>query len=254
MIGIVYPHDRWILEKIGKELVKAFAEGRQDITYWINWKYWGHYKLIKSKFDIVLFTHYEGNGIDILNKADLVVAMSKHGRKVLLELGIDKNKIKVCPYFGLSVSCKKKIVIGTSGHCNISRKNFKEVEKLKSDLNPDIFSFRHQEITDDSFFRDIDYYLQTSIIEGGSMDVLNAIYARVPVVSRDIGFIYSFKTGTDFIYNNYRELLFYFKAIEKDISEKDKYSVGFSWDNFREWHKNLFINILNGIIKEKNYD
>jgi hypothetical protein len=48
----------------------------------------------------------------------------------------------------------------------------------------------------------------------------------------------------DFIYEDYDELLFYFKSLEEEIKEKDKFSVDFSWDNFRDWHKNLFNNIL----------
>ena len=51
------------------------------------------------------------------------------------------------------------------------------------------------------------------------MDILNAIYSRTPVVSRNIGFIYSLRTDEDFIYEDYEELLLYFKNIEENVCQ-----------------------------------
>jgi len=238
MLNIISPKDNWILQKIGSKLQNINCQ--KEITYYINWIYW---KLInnlkKSNFDIVLFTHFEGRDLEILHKADLIICMSQHGKEVLLKNGIENSKIEVCPYFGVSVTEKKKIVIGTSGR-DYSRKNRQELENLKNDLDSDIFEFRHSDITDNKFFSDIDYFLQTSTAEGGSMDILNAIYSRTPVISRDIGFIYNNYTPSDFIYENYEELLFYFKGIEQDIKNKDEIVKNCTWDNFRNWHIELF--------------
>lgn len=250
MIGIIYPDDGWILNKIGKELVKiggVLDNKRADVTYWINWKYWQHFNLIKSKFDIVWFTHFDDDDTTILDKADLIICLSSHGQSELIKHKIESPKIKICPYMGVSINSKKKIVIGTSGRdYSTGRKNRQERERLKKDLDGNIFEFIHANTTDDNFFQNIDYFLQTSLIEGGSMDILNAIYARVPVVSRDIGFIYDFKTDVDFIYKDYSQLLNYFKSIEKPIMQKDSYSVNFTWDNFRNWHSALFRELENG--------
>jgi hypothetical protein len=236
---IFYPKDGWILEKIGRELSGIKIQA----NYYINWCYWKilDRKLTKSKFDAVLFTHFDEYSnlyLDVLDKADLIICMSGHGKLELIGRGIPASKIKVCPYWGVSISKKKKVVIGTSGK-NQDRKNRKELERLKKDLNSSIFDFRQSENTDNKFFTHIDYYLQTSIAEGGSMDILNAIYSRVPVVSRDIGFIYNFKTSLDFIYTNYGQLLGYFKSIEESIKEKDRFADTFRWDNFRNWHIEL---------------
>ena len=243
MIGIIYPKDSWILNKIGKELIKiegVLDNKRADITYWINWIYWRHFRLEKGNFDIVFFTHFDNDDITILNRADLIICMSAHGKNELLRRGIKESKIEVCPYFGVSIEEKKKITIGTSGRdYATNRKNRQELERLKEDLS-DVFEFKHTDITDDKFFQSIDYFLQTSLVEGGSMDILNAIYARVPVVSRDIGFIYSLKTDTDFIYKDYGELFLYFKDIENDIEQKDRVIKNCTWDNFRNWHIELF--------------
>jgi len=240
MLNIISPKDNWILQKIGSQLQNINCQ--KEVTYYINWVYWKlANNLKKSNFDVVLFTHFEGRDLEILHKADLIVCMSQHGRGVLLEQGIKNNKLEVCPYFGVSVAKRKKIVIGTSGRDYSSgRKNRQELDRLKKDLDDSVFDFRHSDITDDKFFSDIDYYLQTSTIEGGSMDVLNAIYSRTPIVSRDIGFIRSFKTDSDFIYDDYDELLMYFKMVEENIKAKDTVIKNCTWDNFRKWHIELF--------------
>lgn len=255
MIGIIYPNDGWILNKIGREIVKVggvLDNKRSDITYWVNWCYWKilHPNLQKSKFDMVLFTHFDNNSkiyLDVLDKADLIICMSDHGSQELIKHNIPPNRIKVCPYLGVSINIKKKVVIGNSGrNYNTDRKNWKEVERLKKDLDNNIFEFRHCDTTDDKFFENIDYFLQVSTAEGGSMDILNAIYSRTPVISRDIGFIHTFKTDSDFIYNNYEGLLMYFKNIEENVKQKDNLSANFTWDNFRNWHAALFKELANG--------
>jgi hypothetical protein len=254
-INIIYPKDNWILQKIGLELLKIEdgslkVKGSQeldsncDINYYINWCYWKilYPELPNSKFDMVMFTHIDEKSpeyMQVLDKANLIICMSQHGKSTLSNLGIPNNRITFCPYWGVSVSTKKKIVIGTSGKDRI-RKNREEIEQLKQDLDSNIFDFAHVANTDDTFFNGIDYYLQTSTAEGGSMDILNAIYARLPVISRSIGFIATYQTETDFIYNNYEELLGYFRLIEADIKYKDRLSQYFTWDNYRKWHIDLF--------------
>ena len=260
-VNIISPKDNWILQKMGLELVKAsdigidFVNGQTqdmeaDINYYINWCYWKilYPELPKSKLDIVFFTHFDDNSktyLDVLNKADLIICMSLHGEQTLIEYGIPKNKLKVCPFFGVSATRKKKIVIGTSGrNYNTERKNKQEIEQLKKDLDSSMFEFRHSNITDDSFFENIDYFLQASTAEGGSMDMLNAIYTRTPVISRDIGFIYNNSTPSDFIYENYEELLFYLKGIEQDFKNKDEFTKNCTWDNSRDWHLKLFKELI----------
>jgi len=248
-INIIYPKDSWILQKIGLELTKIednniqIITGPGDINYYMDWVYWQAVNnLTKGRFDIVLFTHCsKGNEyrLFILDKADLVICMSAHGKQWLVNKGI--TNVEICPYFGVSISTKKKIIIGTSGrNYTDDRKNWQEVEQLKEDLDRNIFEFRHSDTTDDEFFKNIDYYLQASKQEGGCMDILNAIYSRIPIVSRNIGFIYSLRTAGDFIYEDYEELLLYFKNIEENAKAKDDCIRNFTWDNFRKWHINLF--------------
>lgn len=250
-VNIIYPKDSWILQKIGLELLKIndkniqLSNNQADINYYMDWTYWQSVNnLAKGKFDIVLFTHCSKKNeyrLSILDKADIVVCMSLHGRQWLVEKGINDEKIEVCPYFGVSIGKKKKIVIGTSGrNYPDDRKNWQEVEQLKKDLDNSIFEFKHSNTTDNKFFENIDYYLQASKQEGGSMDILNAIYSRTPVVSRNIGFIYTMQTNGDFIYDDYEELFLYFETIEENIKQKDEAIKNCTWDNFRKWHIDLF--------------
>lgn len=245
MLKIIYPKDQWILQKIGLILTQGLKNIPNDAIYYINWKYWKILGLKKSNFDIVLFTHFEkSDSVEILDASDLIVCMSDHGKSELIDKGVENEKIKVCPYWGTSAKFKKKIIIGTSGINTCPwRKNRAEAERLQKDLDSDIFEFIHVKSTDDQFWKTIDYFFQPSIIEGGSMDILNAIYTRTPVISRNIGFISSFITYNDFIYDNYVELLHYFHSIEVGIKQKDRFSKDFTWDNFIRWHYDLFKNL-----------
>lgn len=256
-VNIISPPDNWILQKIGLELLKIKSKEIEiigsrernldcDINYYINWCYWRilNPNLDKSDFDVVLFTHLDKINtrfLDVLDKADLIVCMSMHGKQELIKQKIEAEKIRICPYFGVSINVKKKIIIGTSGRDYKSeRKNRIELENLKRDLDSNIFEFKHSDRTNNDFFSSIDYYLQTSTAEGGSMDILNAIYSRTPVISRNIGFIYSMASPNDFIYKNYEELLSYLQNIEKGFKEKDLHIKNHTWDNFRNWHITLF--------------
>ena len=254
-INIIYPKDNWILQKMGLELLEAKSDNIEftggqiinsncDINYYINWCYWKilYPDLPKSKFDIVFFTHFDNEiYLPVLDKADLIVCMSTHGKQELIRLKVPESKIRICPYFGVSIATKKKIIIGTSGRIyKGERKNKDELFRLQKDLDSNVFEFIHSNITNDKFFEEIDYYLQTSTAEGGSMDILNAMYSRTPIVSRNIGFIYGNGTPSDFIYEDYEELLFYFKGLEQDFINKDVITKGQTWDNFRKWHIDLF--------------
>lgn len=254
-INIVYPKDNWILQKMGLELLEAKSDdieiiggqevnNNADINYYINWCYWKilYPDLPKTKIDVVFFTHFDNKEyLPVLDKSDLIVCMSAHGRQELLKLGVTDNKINVCPYFGTSITTKKKIIIGTSGRIyKGGRKNKDELFRLQKDLNSNVFEFIHSNITNDKFFEEINYYLQTSIAEGGSMDILNAIYSRTPIISRNIGFFFGNSTPSDFIYESYDELLFYLKGFEQDFHNKDIITKEQTWDNFRKWHIDLF--------------
>jgi len=268
---------KWILGIISEKLLKisndgiAIARGNRpdynaDINYYFNWQRFTP-ETKKSKFDIVWFSHLCGyHEVNILNRADMIVAKSQHGKLTLKNLGIPIHKVRIFDGIGASVKYFKKINLGFAGRLLYSnRKGESELLKLASQLDMRIFKFYLfgkdeslkkfsnelskvcdcELIPEDSnrFFNIIDYYLQTSYVEGGSMDIINAIGSGTPIVSRDIGFFYDFKTSEDFVYEDFEELLIYFKTIEEAKLMKLTKSKINTWDNFRDWHIKLFKDI-----------
>lgn len=265
---------RWILGTISKELLEASNNEVKitrnnepnygaDINYYFNWQRFT-LKIKKSKFDIVWFSHLCDYGeIDVLNRVDLIVAKSQHGKLTLKNVGIPMHKIKIFEGIGASTKVWKKINLGFAGRlCYKNRKGESEIYQLAKSLDTKVFKYylfgseitlrnfynKLSKICDcelitknvDKFFRSIDYYLQTSYVEGGSMDVINAINSGTPIISRDIGFFYDFRTGEDFVYEDFEELLVYFKTKEENKLEKLERSKINTWDNFRDWHIKLF--------------
>lgn len=273
-INLVHATD-WILNTISTELLKLRADDIKlthsrttdfsaDINYYINWKYWKliHPKLRKSNFDIVYFTHFEKNdSLEILNAADLIIAQSYHGLKCLIEKNIPLEKAKALTGMGPLPNLKfNKIRLGISGrpYEYTNRKRQDLLVRLSQDLNNSIFQFvfannhwkqtikemrqHHADciVVSNKFWKTIDYWLSVSEIEGGPMDVINAFYAGIPVISRSIGYFDDLKTEEDLVFNEYADLLFHLNQIEKIKSYKLFKISDYTWDVFRNWHIRLF--------------
>lgn len=268
-VHIVSPTDNWILQKIASELLKArsddirLTQSREPdissaINYYINWKLFFKGNP-KSKLDLVWFTHFEDKDTtEILDRADYIVAKSKHGRKCLLNRGIPKDKIRLLAGIGPKPGIvRRKIRLGISGrpYPATGRKGEDELVQLSKDLDASIFQFVFSNsfwqpvmsrmdgdciVKKNKFWEYIDYWLSTSTAEGGPMDVINAFYASIPVISRKIGFFYSMKCCEDFAFDSYNELLLYLKNKEHNKIDKMKECQPHSWNNFRDWHIKLF--------------
>jgi hypothetical protein len=265
----------WILETISNELIKLKAPDLKltrshttdfmaDINYYINWKHWKSVdsNLKKSNFDMVYFTHFEKDDTtEILDAADLIIAQSNHGLKCLVEKKISEQKIKVISGMGPKPNLKfKKIKLGISGrpYEYTNRKRQDLLIKLSTDLNSNIFQFvfsnHHWDavvkemqknnadciVVSNKFWKTIDYWLSTAEIEGGPMDVINAFYAGIPVISRSIGYFDDMKTKEDYVFNDYVDLLYHLKQIENNKLDKLSNTSDYTWDNFRDWHARLF--------------
>jgi len=233
-----------------------------DMNYYMNWQ--GLVRAPKSAHDMIWFSHLCGpDEITALRKADTIVAKSEHGKKTLKSLGFNTRNVKIFEGIGAATDDFKKIAIGFAGRlCYKNRKNEKELLKLAKALDRRVFRFllfgndetleaflkELSQVADaklykrdiHSYFAQIDYYLQASWVEGGSMDIINAVNTGTPIVSRNIGFFHDFKTKEDYCYKEYRQLKSFFKKIEKPKVQKlDRAQVN-TWDNFRKWHINLF--------------
>ena len=76
------------------------------------------------------------------------------------------------------------------------------------------------------------------------MDILNAFYAGVRVISRPIGFMYDMATDDDFIYSDIDEVASFFKQMGKAKLDKLDKIKNYTWNNFREEHLWLFHKIM----------
>lgn len=271
-VNIVSPKDNWILQKIASELIGVengkvkFLQSQKisldsDYNYYINWKWWKYLypKLSKSKCDVVWFTHFdEGDTTEILEAADIIVAKSLHGCKCLENRGIDGSKIRILSAVGPAKGLDfKKVRLGISGRpYKTGRKGEDILIQLSRDLDSQVFEFvfasdkwtkfdyglSYQVIKGNKFFTEIDYLLSASKAEGGPMDVINAIKCGIPIISTNVGFIYTLKTYEDFTYTSYEQLLDYLLRLQQSKLDKIKISKQYTWDNFRKWHINLFEN------------
>jgi hypothetical protein len=257
-----------------------FTSGKQqdfnaDINYYINWTNNEPRLdfLTKTKCDIILFTHFEKEHVNeenaVINWADRYTCMSVHGKQQLINRGIQESKIGIIEGFGVSTGFRKKIAIGWAGrpYPGLERKDANILPNLAKDLDSDIFKFifydKKKELNMllskmnkvgadvellsanyDYFLNSIDYYLSPSLMEGGPMDLLNAAYAGIPIISRDIGFFHTINTKEDFMFKDYSELLKFFKAIETNKKQKIKNLAPYTWDTFKRWHIKHFRSIL----------
>ena len=266
-------NNQWILGIIASKLLdikepdlkvsrRATYDLAADINYYINWQ--AFVRAPKSNFDMIWFSHLCGaDEIAALRKADLIVAKSKHGRDTLRELGFNSRNVKIFPGIGAAIQDPKKINIGFAGRlCYKNRKGESELLDLARALDNRIWRFCllgndrtlvdfYRELSEvgdavlyksdvKQFFQNIDYYLQSSYVEGGSMDIINAVNAGIPIVSREIGFFHDFKTTEDFTYSKYHEMENFFKRIqEPKVRKLDRAEIN-TWDNFRQWHIDLW--------------
>jgi len=269
-------NDDWILGIIARQLLEIRdpeiaidrsnkPDTKADVNYYINWQ--GFVKQPKSRFDMIWFSHLCGSEeIIALRKADLIIAKSTHGKRTLQELGFNPEKIKIFEGIGAATNEFKKINIGFAGRlCYKRRKGEDELWKLAEILDSRIFKFyllgkdmtlrsftdklkqvADAELVKDDvamFFKTIDYYLQSSYVEGGSMDIINAINTGTIIASRDIGFYHDFKTAEDFTYETYQELQEYFIRLQEPKLAKLQRAEINTWDRFRSWHAELFKSI-----------
>jgi len=275
-----YSGHGWILQRIANEIMELSYHRNltmsrnntpnpdADINYYINWVLFKK-ELPKTNYDMVFFTHFEDipGEIEILKKCDMIVAMSEHGKRLIEEKDIE-NKVHALKSLGTNVTIRKKIRIGLSGRFYKSgRKGEKDLIKLANNLDREVFQFVFHNTSNDlyradnekiakqidaeviykdtnKFFSSIDYFLQTSTAEGGSMDILNAFYAGVRVISRPIGFMYDMATDDDFIYSDINEVASFFKQIGKAKLDKLGKIKSYTWNNFRKEHLWLFHKIM----------
>ena len=245
----------WILDRIIKELVDRLEyvycydeTDEADINYYVNWH---AFKESTSGLDVAFFTHYEPRSkqtfFDIASTVDHCVCMSEKYRLEMQELNI--NKTSTIP-LGVDLALfKPKLVLGCVGSFsqNQVRRERKGYDMIKALMDLDWIDVRITEgklnfsqLPD--FYRELDYVLVTSSIEGGPMCVPESLACGIPVIATpNVGVISEYDKGVINYRNGDFESL---KAVLVQLYQK-KLNLSHSFehltcDNFAARHDKLF--------------
>jgi glycosyltransferase involved in cell wall biosynthesis len=262
-VNIVAPRDNWILKKVCKELCRRLdysvltkvSKNKNinefDINYYINYSLFSQ----KSKnIDIGLFTHVDHRleyhyerFFNIARNVDFCICMSKKYEDILKENGI-KNVTTI--NLGIDINFfKPKLILGFAGKLKSSgrkgNKLLRAVSKIDFvDLRITNGILPEEEIP--NFYRQLDYVLIASKIEGGPMCLVEGLACGIPIIApKDVGQVSDFNYGIHHYENsNYKSLKNVLnKLYEKKLRLRNEVKH-LSWDNCAEKHDDLFKKLL----------
>jgi glycosyltransferase involved in cell wall biosynthesis len=245
----------WILDRIIKELIDRLEYvycydeiDEADINYYVNWH---AFKGSTSGLDVAFFTHYEPRSkqtfFDVARSMDHCIFMSEKYRLEMRELNIDTTS--TIP-LGVDLALfKPKLILGCVGSFSQNevrreRKGYDMIQALRGldwiDVRITEGELNFSELPD--FYRELDYVLIPSSIEGGPMCVSESLACGIPVIAPpDVGAISEYDTGIINYTNGDFESL---KAVLVELYEKKlhlRQSVEhLTWDNFATRHDELF--------------
>ena len=199
----------WILERFAKELSLKLENSTINgndyyaIEYCIP--YSQHQKINTGKIRVGFFTHFETGTskaqtfITSIPKFNHLIAMSRNTAEILAKYKAAKQKIEII-HLGTDQP-SKKIIFGVCGRVY---PGFRKNEHFISFLVQSgfsllawgegwpcpIFSADSKDLSE--FYKQIDYLIVPSAIEGGPVPVLEAIAAGVPVIAPDVGWCWDY--------------------------------------------------------------
>lgn len=241
-VNLVFPTDSWILERMGQEIKNHIPEATVHgpgggVNYYINYmNYFNHRKPGKS---VALYTHLEESGkpmrrfISSAKEVDVCVAMSENTANILREHGAKDVRV-----IHGGVPTRKTLRFGVSGRVYPSKR---KGERLVGDMityGYDVKAFGTgwpcPEVKSSlEFWGHIDYYVVTSLNEGGPFGVLDALAHGIPVIAPDVGWCWEYSTiGYDT--GDWNSLHAVLKGLQPRL-----------WGDWAENHKKLFEEILN---------
>jgi len=265
-VQIISP-DSWILYKIAKELDDRLDYTKltslshpykhervkindYDINYYINYNMF-RYK--SNKIDTALFTHTEenkthyNNFISIAKKLDHCVSMSIKYENVLRS-----ENILNCETISMGVDLnlyKPKLILGYIAKLHRHRKGGTLLEKMKKldFIELRITNGKLEEDELPNFYRQLDYTIVPSKIEGGPMCLLESFACGIPVIApKDVGMVEEFNKGLVHYENSDFESL---KTVLEELYEKKLYISNQvkekSWDHCAKNHDKLFKSLYN---------
>ena len=240
-VNLVFPHDGWILERMGQEIKKYIPEidmnGPGDaVNYYINYMlYFDHRKPGKS---VALYTHLEDSGkpqrrfLSSSLEVDVCVAMSGNTADILREHGAKDVRV-----IHGGVPSRESLKFGVSGRVYSSKRKGEFLVERMVEAGYDVKAvgtgWPCPEVSEEEFWGDIDYYVVTSLNEGGPFGILAALAHGIPVIAPDVGWCWEYCTiGYD--KGDWSSLLAVLKGLQPRL-----------WEEWAADHKKLFEEILN---------
>lgn len=254
-VKIILIDKGWILEKFANELadrIDYISIGKRPssncINYYINH---GCFRQKSSGTDIAFFTHMEekiprlkNRFFEVAAKADHCISMSKKYQEIIRESGV--NNVTYIPLGVDLEKYKPKLIIGYIGRLYnyTDRKGEILLKKIKMldyvDFRTTEGKLPEQKMPD--FYRNLDYVLIPSSVEGGPMPLLEGLACGKSIIApKDVGMVSQFKNGIiHYKKSNFSSLKI---ILERLYNEKLKIRNGvklFTWDNCAQKHDQIF--------------
>lgn len=220
-VNLVIPYNSFAMKNMSNpllslpyEITTSKEQTDADVNIHIPW----HTMKENGKKNIVAYTHVNPPDVNALldacDKADAVTAMSLHGRQELIDYGVDEKKIHVV-YCGTDLQFRKR-VIGVVGS---TQPNGRKRESLLLDIAwlADLSDYEFliigngwEEVIQKLLslgvnvryvngiedmqpaYNSMDVLLVTGYKEGGSLPIIEAMRAGVPVISPEYGYAADF--------------------------------------------------------------
>jgi glycosyltransferase involved in cell wall biosynthesis len=213
----------------------------RQVNYFINHAL---YRADMPGTSVVCCTHMEERRkvrelfLDAVDNADYCVAMSENTAKIVRDRGFRAKNVRV---IHCGVPSRKTLKFGV---CGIVQDSGRKGEQLVKEMVAAGYDVRaHGEgwpcpIVDtntEEFYESLDYYVVTSLNEGGPVPVLEALAYGVPVIAPDVGWCWEYST------------IRYNKGDWKDLHRVLKGLTPRLWEDWAEDHRKFFEEILEAI-------
>lgn len=258
-VNVIAP-TRWILGSVAKELESRLSyvtitakhkfkkpSNEFDINYYINYQI---FKEKSDKIDVALFTHLEESvpiNVDWFfnhsKQVDYCVTMSKKYEDILRGTGITNVKTI---NLGIDLNFyKPKIIIGFVGkECRSRRKGSSLLKKINDidfvDLRQTNGKLLREELP--NFYRQLDYVIIASKIEGGPMCLIEGLACGIPIIApKDVGKVAEFNKGIYHYENsNFKSLKNLLKRLYRKKLSLREQVLSMTHDKCAEDHDKLF--------------
>ncbi len=201
-VNLVFAEDGWILERMAKEIKRCVPEvslhgDPGQVNSVINY---AQYKDMPG-ISVAWYTHLEEKGhwrkffLDSISKIDYCVSPCENTANILRDNGAKNVRVihngvpsRKTLRFGV---CCRTYSTGRKGECRV--KNLVDegydIKALgKGWPCPEV------DVDRDEFYESLDYYVVTSLNEGGPVPVLDALAHGVPVIAPDTGWCWEYST------------------------------------------------------------